>query len=436
MAICELLGILHPMTEHFKKITLKNGMRIILAPQPGNMAATALVLVEAGSKYETKNINGLSHFLEHMCFKGTKNRPNSMAISGELDGLGAEYNAFTSHEYTGYHAKVQANKLNKAIDIVSDLYLNPIFDVNEIEKEKGVVIEELSMYEDMPQRKIGDIFLHLLYGDQPAGWDVGGEKDIIRKLTKDDFIKYRNANYLAQATILVISGAFDERAVIKQAEAAFANMPIGDKQGKLKVTEAQKKPELFVKFKECEQTHIMIGFRAFDIFDKRRFTLEVLSDILGGGMSSRLFHKVREELGAAYYVRSSVDLYTDHGYIAANAGVEHSKLKVVIKAILDEFSRLVKEKVGDVELQRAKDHLTGGTLLGLETSDALAGFYGTQEILKKEIAAPDDLLKKIQAVTADEIQGVAQELFTDRSLNMVMIGPYKDKTEFEKLLSF
>jgi len=423
------------MNEPFKKITLKNGMRIILAPQPGNMAATALVLVAAGSKYETKQINGLSHFLEHMCFKGTKNRPNSMAISGELDGLGAEYNAFTSHEYTGYHAKVQANKLPKAIDIVSDLYLNPIFDVTEIEKEKGVVIEELSMYEDMPQRKIGDIFMHLMYGEQPAGWDVGGEKDIIRKLTKADFIKYRNENYLAQATILVISGAFDQKAVIKQAEQVFANMPTGEKATKLKVKEDQKKPELFIKFKESEQTHIMIGCRAFDAFDKRRFALEVLSDILGGGMSSRLFHKVREELGAAYYVRSSVDLYTDHGYLAANAGVEHSKLKVVIQAILDEFTRLVDEKVSDAELQRAKDHLAGGILLGLETSDALGGFYGMQEILKNEMATPDELLKSIQAVTSTEIQSVAKDIFVNRGLNMVMIGPYKEAKEFEELLA-
>ncbi len=422
--------------EHFKKITLKNGLRIILAPQPNNMAATALVLVEAGSKYETKNINGLSHFLEHMCFKGTKNRPNSMAISGELDGLGAEYNAFTSHEYTGYHAKVQANKLSKALDIVSDLYLNPIFDVNEIEKEKGVIIEELNMYEDMPQRKIGDIFMHLLYGDQPAGWDVGGEKDIIRKLTKEDFLKYRNANYLAKATILIVSGAFDEKAVIAQAEKVFADMPdTGEKMQKLAVKESQSKPEVFIKYKESDQSHIMIGFRAFDTFDKRRFALEVLSDILGGGMSSRLFHKVREELGAAYYVRSSVDLYTDHGYIAANAGVEHSKLKVVIEAILAEFRRLVNEKVSDADLQRSKDHLAGGILLGLETSDALGGFYGTQEILKKAIATPDELLKGIQAVTSEEIQAVAKELFVKNGLNMAMIGPYKDAKPFEALLS-
>lgn len=418
----------------YKKTIFKNGLRVITVPQPDNMAATVLVMVEAGSKYEQKEINGLSHFLEHMCFKGTTNRPTAMDIAGELDGLGAEYNAFTSHEWTGYFAKVEKNHASRAIDLISDLYLNPTFDVAEIEKEKGVIIEELNMYEDMPQRKIGDIFMRLLYGDQPAGWDVGGEKDIIRKLTKEDFLKYRGIHYLPAATIVVIAGAFDEAAALAQLEKLFGGMPAGSKGGKLPVTEAQSKPELFLKFKESDQTHLMIGFRAFSMFDKRRFVLEVLSDILGGGMSSRLFQRVREELGAAYYVRSGADLYTDHGYIAAGAGVEHSKLKLVITTILEEFARLAREKVSDKELARAKSHLSGNLLLGLETSDALATYYGSQEILKREVITPDQVLKEVEAVTAQQIQELAQELFKAESLNLAMIGPHKETAEFESLL--
>lgn len=418
----------------FKKTILKNGLRVITIPQPDNMAATVLVMVEAGSKYEQKEINGLSHFLEHMCFKGTKNRPTAMDIAGELDGLGAEYNAFTSHEWTGYFAKVEKNHSTKAIDLVSDLYLNPVFDAAEIEKEKGVIIEELNMYEDMPQRKIGDIFMHLLYGDQPAGWDVGGEKDIIRKLTKEEFLKYRGLHYLPEATIVVVAGAFDEIATLAQIEKLFGAMPSGQKGGKLPVVESQSKPEIFLKFKESDQTHLMLGFRAFSMFDKRRFVLEVLSDILGGGMSSRLFQKVREELGAAYYVRSGVDLYTDHGYIAAGAGVEHSKLKLVIKTIVEEFVRLAKEPVSEKELARAKSHLSGNLLLGLETSDALATYYGSQEILKKSVITPDEILKEIEAVSTEQIQALAQELFKKDTLNLAMIGPHRDAAEFEDLL--
>jgi predicted Zn-dependent peptidase len=418
----------------FKKTVLKNGLRIITVPQPDNMAATVLVMVEAGSKYEQREINGLSHFLEHMCFKGTTNRPTAMDIAGELDGLGAEYNAFTSHEWTGYFAKVEKNHAGKAIDLISDLYLNPTFDTSEIEKEKGVIIEELNMYEDMPQRKIGDIFMHLLYGDQPAGWDVGGEKDIIRKLTKDDFVKYRTLHYLPEATIVVIAGAFDEAAALAQIERLFGAMPTGSKGGKLPVKESQSAPQVFLKFKESDQTHLMLGFRAFSMFDKRRFVLEVLSDILGGGMSSRLFQKVREELGAAYYVRAGVDLYTDHGYIAAGAGVEHSKLKLVIETIVAEFRRLTTEPVSEQELARAKSHLAGNLLLGLETSDALATYCGSQEILKKTITTPDEIVRSINAVTAAEIQSLAQELFKPAALNLAMIGPHKDEAEYQALL--
>lgn len=419
----------------FKKTLLPNGLRIITVPQPANMATTVLVMVEAGSKYEQKHVSGLSHFLEHMCFKGTTNRPNSMLISGELDGLGAHYNAFTSHEWTGYFAKVEKQHAAQAIDLISDLYLNPIFDKAEIEKEKGVIIEELNMYEDMPQRKIGDVFMHLLYGEQPAGWDVGGEKDIIRILTKEDFVAYRAKHYLPQATTVVVAGAFDEAAVLAQIEKLFGGMAVGEKGQKLAVTESQSKPALFIKHKESDQSHLMIGFRAFSMFDERRYALEVLADILGGGMSSRLFHKVREELGAAYYVNASADLYTDHGYIAAGAGVEHGKLEVVIKAILAEFKRLAQEPVGADELARAKSHLSGTTVLGLETSDSLAIFYGVSEVLRKKPATPAELLAKIQAVTAEQIQSLAKELFKPETLNLAMIGPKKNEDDIAKLLT-
>lgn len=420
----------------YKKLTLPNDLRVLFAPQPGNLATTVLVLVEAGSKYETKNLNGLSHFLEHMCFKGTTNRPTALKISSELDALGAEYNAFTSHEYTGYFAKVQSGHNEKALEIISDLYLNPIFDATEIEKEKGVIIEELNMYEDMPQRKIGDIFMHLLYGDQPAGWDVGGEKEIIRTLNRDNFISYRGQHYLAPATLIVISGDFNEAKMTAAVEKLFANMPVGEKAGKLAVKEVQTAPQVFVKNKKSDQTHLMIGCRTFSLFDPRQYTLEVLSDILGGGMSSRLFQRIREELGAAYYVRAMADLYTDHGYLAAAIGAEHSKLNTVITATLEEFKKLTDKPVPSDELARAKSHLAGGLLLGLETSDSLGVFYGGQEILKHKVTTPDELLKKINAVTSAEIQSLAKEIFTNNKLNLALIGPYEDEAPFKKLLCF
>lgn len=421
-------------SAQFSRTVLRNGLRLITVPQKGALAVTVLVLVEAGSKYETKDINGLSHFLEHMCFKGTVKRPTAMEIAGELDGIGAEYNAFTSQEWTGYYAKAQAHELDTLIDVLSDMYINPVFDSKEIEKEKGVVIEELNMYEDMPQRRVQELFTQLLYGDQPAGWDVGGRKEVIRAMTRDHFLKYRAKHYVASATSIVVAGAFDEKTIGKKIEHAFRDMPQGKKEGKLAVKESQTTPAAFVRFKASDQTHLVIGCRAFPVYDKRRLALEVLADILGGGMSSRLFQRVREELGAAYYVKADNEFLTDHGFLSVSAGVEHSKLETVISAIVDEFRRIATLKITEKELARAKDHFSGRSVLELETSDALAMYYGAQEVLREEIVTPAAVLKKVHALTPEDILRVAKDVFKTEHLNLALIGPVKDGKRLEGLL--
>ena len=422
--------------QGFQKTTLSNGTRLIMIPQPSSLAVTALVLVEAGSKYETKDINGLSHFLEHMYFKGTAKRPKAIDISGELDQIGAEYNAFTSQEWTAYFAKAQAKNSEQVLDILSDIYLNSIFDPAEIEKEKGLIIEELNMYEDPPARKVNDLFMEVLYGDQPAGWDVGGRKEIIQKLTREDFLKYRTNHYVAEATVVVIAGAFEPSQFLPKIEKYFQNVKSGKKAGKIKTIENQTRPQILIKHKESDQTHLVIGCRAFDIFDNRRFALAILGDILGGGMSSRLFQRVREELGAAYYIKADADLLSDHGYFAASAGVDHKKIRLVIKSILEEFSRIASDSIPEKELQRAKDHLSGQLILGLETSDALAMYYGNQEIIKKSAATPEEFLKQINSVTVKDIVDVAKYIFQNEKLNLAIVGPYKNASEFEKNLTF
>lgn len=420
----------------FKKTTLKNGLRLILVPQPATLAATVLILVEAGSEYETKRINGLSHFLEHMVFKGTTNRPKSGMIAHELDSLGAEYNAFTGNEYTGYYAKVQKEKVDKAIDIVSDLYLNPIFNPAEIEKERGVIIEEINMYEDTPMRRVHEFFTGLLYGDQPAGWDIAGQKEVIQTLMQEDFIKYRGEHYVAPKTVVVVSGNFDEKMIRVQAEKAFSHLKKEKVIKKPATHEKQAEPELVLKYKESDQSHLVLGVRAFDIFDKRRHALQVLGDVLGGGMSSRLFHKVREELGAAYYVKADSDLMLDHGYFAVSAGVDHGKIEAVIKVILEEMKRLTKELVPAEELQKSKDHMIGNFILGLESSDELGSFYGGQEIVTKKLLSPDEIIKKVKNVKAEEIREVAKFIFQNSKLNLAVIGPYKEEESFRKILRF
>jgi predicted Zn-dependent peptidase len=416
-----------------QKIILSNGLRLIFINQPNSLATTILVLVEAGSEYETKNINGISHFLEHMCFKGTKNRPNAGIISEELDSLGAEYNAFTSQEFTGYWAKVQNEKIKNAIDIVSDLYLNPIFDENEINKERGVIIEEINMYEDIPMRKVQDLFLNLLYGDQPAGWDIAGEKEIIKKLQRKDFINYREKHYVASKTAVVVAGNFNEKKVYSQIESLFGFLPKKKKILKSKTIWKADRPKTLIKFKESDQDHLVLGVYAFDIFHPQKYSLQVLANILGGGMSSRLFKKIREELGAAYYVRANVDLFLDHGFLAVSTGTHREKTQLVIKTILDEFQRLKKELVSQEELEKSKNHLIGNFILSLETSDELASFYGIQEILGNKILEPKEVIDKIKKITSLDIKKTANLIFKDRALNLALIGPYKNDI-FKRIL--
>jgi predicted Zn-dependent peptidase len=417
-----------------KKLVLKNGLTILLVREPRSVAASVLILVKAGSEYETKTTNGLSHFLEHMTFKGTASRPRPGMIAEELAGLGAQSNAFTTQEFTGYWAKAEARKLPKILEIISDLYLNPLFEPAEIEKERGVIIEELNMYEDTPMRKVQDLFLSLLYGDQPAGWDVSGTKEVIKKLKREDFAHYRAVRYVMPGTILVVAGKFGEVAVMRQVRAAFAGLKRRTAPAKPKTRERQAKPNFLLKFKESDQGHLVLGLRAFDIFDKRRYTLQVLADILGGGMSSRLFKRVREELGAAYYVNADAELFLDHGALSVSAGVDHAKIESVIRAVLEECAKLRDELVPAEELQRAKDHMIGNLVLGLETSDELASFYGGQEVLLGSLLPPEAVTDRINKVGAEEIRSVARAIFKSKGLNLAIIGPYRNGAIFEKIL--
>lgn len=420
----------------FQKTTLKNGLRLVTVPQPGSLATTLLVLVEAGSKYETRELNGLSHFLEHMCFKGTVKRPRPLDIAKELDGIGAEYNAFTGQEYTGYYVKAEAHHFDQIVDVLSDLYINPTLEPPEIEKEKGVIIEEINMYEDLPMQRVQEHFSRLLYGDQPAGWEIGGRKEVIRRLTRLDFLRYRGEHYVAKATIIVLAGAFDRAKAVKKIGQLFSGILVSPKFGKTETKEHQEKPEVMVKHKESDQTHLVLGVRAFPVFDKRRYVLDVLSDILGGGMSSRLWQRVREELGAAYYVNAGPSLFSDHGYWAVSAGVDHNKLEVVVGVILEELQRAMNVPVAEEELRRAKDHLIGRLILGLETSDKLAFFYGGQEVTLRSLLSPEQLIKKIKSVESRDLQVLARELFQNKKLNLALIGPFKEERRLRKILKF
>jgi predicted Zn-dependent peptidase len=418
-----------------KKITLKNGLRILLVPQPTNLAATVLILVRAGSEYEKKAQNGVSHFLEHLMFKGTTDRPAPGMIAQELAALGAQSNAFTGPEYTGYYAKAQAGKLPKILEIVSDMYLNPLFDEAEIEKERGVIVQELSMREDDLPTRASRVFDQLVYGDQPAGWPIGGEKPIVQRLTRADFVAYRNKRYVMPGTVVIVAGKFSVPSVVAQVKKYFAALPRRTAPAKTRTTERQASPKLKLHFKESDQAHLVLGFRAFDMFDERRYALQVLADLLGGGMSSRLFTRIREKMGAAYYIYAGADLSLDHGTFSISAGADRKKADEVIRAILDECRTIRDNAVPEKELQKSKDHMIGGLILGLETSDDLASFYGGQEVLTGGVLSPATLTDRIKGVTARDVQNVARAIMKNKGLNLAVVGPYKSQAPFKKILT-
>ena len=412
---------------NYKKIKLNNGLRIILVPDKNSFTVTVLILVATGSKYESKENNGISHFLEHMCFKGTKKRPSQLLISSELESLGTKYNAFTSYEYTGYYVKSVKNNFDKVLEIISDIYLNPLFKTEEIDNERGPIIEEINMYEDLQNRKVEEIFMKLVYDDQPAGWPIAGLKENILKFNQKDFLDYWQKHYVAEGTVLIISGNFHFNNIENKILKHFFNISQQKKFSKIPVKENQKKPQYVVEYRKIDQTHLILGFRAFSIFDERKYALLLLSEILGGGMSSHFFQKIRTELGLAYYIYTTTDLYTDHGLFVVSAGVNNKKVKFAIEEILKVLSEILKKGVNEVELERAKKSYLGHLFLTLETSSELASFYGLQEVLGQKILTPNDLRKKIKNITLDEIKKIALDIFKNKNLNLALIGPLKDK---------
>lgn len=422
---------------HIKYIkhTYSNSLRLILAPQKESPSVTVAVLVEAGSAYEDKKNNGISHFLEHMCFKGTKKRPTSMEISSALEGLGASYNAFTSRDMTGYYAKVAYPNFEKILDIISDMYLNPLFDEKEIEKEKGVIIEEINMYEDQPRSKASQKLEEVMYGDQPAGWDVAGLKENIRKIKKSDFIEYRNKHYHASKTIVVISGNINILTAKKLVSQYFREISKNKIIKSIKVKENQTKPKVILTNKKIDQSHLAIGVKSFSVSSQNKYPLMLLADILGGGMSSRLFHKIREQLGLAYYVGSSLSLFVTHGYLEIYAGVNNAMLNKALEAIIKEIKLILEKGVSDEELKRVKDHRIGTFLLSLETSSDLAFYFAEQEANLGQIETPKQVIQKIKSVTKEDVHRLAKRVFNNHSINLSIVGPRQKEKEIQKIFS-
>ena len=419
---------------HYEKLTLKNGLRVVLAPMAEATTTTVLIMTATGSRYETRKENGLSHFLEHMFFKGTVKRPTALMISEELDGVGGEYNAYTSKDRTAYYAKVDAKHTETALDVVSDIFLNSTLDAEEMNRERGPILQELNMYEDTPMRHIGDLFESLLYGDTPLGWEIIGTKENIRSFQRKDFIKYLNRAYVAGNVVVGIAGNFDPVWAKKVITKEFASLRTGTNPERKVIREKQKAPAVYVQTKKTDQTHMMLGVRTFDMYDDDRYALAILSTLLGGGMSSRLFMAVRERRGLAYSVHTMTEAFHDAGYLVTQCGVEHANLDETIRVILDEYKRISIELVEEKELSKAKEYIKGGMAMHLESSDEIVGYLVDQEAIRGEIVLPEEKRARIDAVTSEDVLRVADRIFRPERFNLAIIGPHKSTKRFEKLL--
>lgn len=419
--------------DGFQKSNLNNDLRTIAVPMEHTQAVTVLVMLGAGAKYENEQQNGLSHFLEHMFFKGTEKRGSTLELASVLDRVGGNYNAFTGKEVTGYWAKVDVKHLDLALDWVSDILLNSKFESEKIEKEKGVIIEELNMYLDTPMQYIGDLWEKLLYGDQPAGRLTIGSKENIKSFEREQLINYLNNHYLAKNTVVGIAGDVTPEKSKQKVGNAFDDMRTGSIQGKPEVKEEQEEPQILARYKDTDQTHMVLGVRGYDAFSPDRFAQSLLATMLGGNMSSRLFIEVREKRGLCYYIECSSEVKTDSGYLAVKAGLDHDEINQAVNVILNEFKEMREGNFPESELQKAKDYLKGNLTLRLESSDERAMFYTAQELLTEEILTPEEKFEKIDQVTKEDLQRVAQELFKPENLNLALIGPHEDEDKFKPL---
>lgn len=418
----------------YKKTILPNKLRVLTIPMRNTQTVTVVIMVGVGSRYETEKQAGLSHFLEHMFFKGTQKRPTFHDIAAELDAIGGEFNAFTGKDKTGYYAKVAAKHSHVALDVISDIFLNSKFEAGEIEKEKGTIIQEINMYEDTPRAQIGDVFENLLYKGSPLGRETIGNKKTVQNFKRSDFLNYKKSHYVASDTVVCVAGNFSEKKMLAEIKKIFAFLERGKKPDSKKVKENQLCPQAFIKNKKTDQTHLILGSRAYHQNHPDRFALGLMAVILGGNTSSRLFVEIREKRGLAYGVHTGIEAYQDCGYLATQTGVDHGKLEETIKIILGEYKKMTMTKVSKKELKKAKEYVKGISVMNFESSDEVAMNYVEQESRKGKIMTLPEIFKRIDKVTEADILRVAKDIFVNKKLNLAVIGPHKNPQNLKKIL--
>ena len=416
----------------YNKYVLKNGLSIVTEYIPHVKSVAMGVWIETGSRSENKYNNGISHFIEHMLFKGTQNR-TAMQIAESIDNIGGQLNAFTSKECTCFYAKVLDNHISIAIDVLSDMIFNSKFDEEDVRKEKSVIIEEINMYEDSPEDLAHDLLANILFGEHPLAFPILGESKKLEKLTRKDIIEYFHKYYTPDNAVIAIVGNFDEKEILKMLDKHF-----GHWKGNKKISQYEKMPQfsqkLLGKNKPTEQLHLYIGMEGISENDEDLYSLLVLNNIFGGSMSSRLFQKIREEKGLVYSIDSYPSSYKDVGIYVIYAGLNPSQIINVSKLIMKEFNLIKNESLQIEEILKSKEQLKGNLMLGLESTSSRMNFLGKSELLLREIHSTEEILNKIDNVTIDSINNVIKRVFNVEKMNIAFVGNLTNPKETEAQL--
>jgi predicted Zn-dependent peptidase len=421
-------------TNVFDLERLDNGLRVLSADMPQVQSVTCMIMLAAGSRYETAETNGIAHFAEHMFFKGTERRPTAREIGMEVDGLGGEFNAFTSKEYTGYYVKCAADYRDRALDVLIDMLRHSKFDPDEIEREKGVIVEEMNMYYDTPRDFIGGVYERLLYGDQPLGWDIIGKKETVRAATRETFFDYTGRWYKPERMVVGVAGRLDAD-FLETIESLLGDLGAESTGAPPATVENGNGNQVVIHHKESDQAHLCLGVRSYPLDHPDRWALQLLATVLGTGMSSRLFTEVRERRGLAYYVYAHNQSYTDAGSLYSQAGVDIARSEEAVETIVREFRRIAEEPVPSEELEKARALAKGRFVLRLENPQGMIVYGLSRQVLGDPVLEPQDVVAGLDAVTAEDVQRVAQDVIGGKGINLALIGPFEDAAPFEKLLA-
>jgi len=413
---------------------LPNGLRLIQAPLASVHSVAVFVGVGVGWRYEDKRINGLAHFLEHMFFKGSAKRPRALDITTAIDSVGGVLQAGTLSEMTYFYTIVPQSSWEKGWDVLSDMLLNPLFREEDIAQEKGVIAEEISMYYDTPMIYVQEVFQRLLYGDHPLGWDSFGTKESTKSFKKQDFVDFYRRWYHPNATVVVFSGALGGKPLTETVTQTYAASSSAALSAPLSVPEPKPGPNLKILFKDCDQAHVVLGGPAYSVDHPLRYPAEVLAALLGGGMSSRLFTEVREKRGYAYYISASHDAYRDAGSFSVSAGLPVKKVVSALEVILAELGQVAREPVGEEELRKVKTFLEGRLSLKIEGSRGAGEFYLFGELWEGQALSAEAVTQAIEAVTSQQVQQVAKDIFRKARVNLALIGPFRDEQPLIQVL--